>query len=50
MNINMAKKYITEVVADHIVLLDKKAKLHPDETGDTPEELISKLIFQICKI
>ena len=31
------KRYVTEVVADHIVLLDKKAKLHPDETEETPE-------------
>ena len=32
------KRYITEVVADHIVLLDKKAKLHPDETEEPQEE------------
>ena|ERR1035437_3956690 len=32
------RKYITEVVADHIVLLDKKTKLQPDEVEEISGE------------
>ena len=32
------KKYVTEVVAEQVVLLDKKTKLQPDETGEITED------------
>lgn len=32
------KKYITEVVADQVVLLDKKTKTQPDEPEENPDE------------
>ena len=31
------KKYVTEIVADQVVLLDKKTKIEPNETEDNSD-------------
>ncbi len=32
------RKSITEIVADNLIMLDKRADMNPDETHETPEE------------